>query len=93
MELVEDGKMRAQLFERDTNITNGDVISTSGSSGRYPQGFVIGIVEDVQQKPDGKTAYAVIQPSEDIKSVSNVCILTEFEGKGVQAGDESAGAE
>ncbi len=93
VELVEDGKCVLNYLQRETNITNGDVISTSGSSGRYPQGFVIGIVEDVQQKPDGKTAYAVIQPSEDIKSVSNVCILTEFEGKGIQAGDEGAEAE
>ncbi len=90
IELVEEGKCLLHYLQRETGITKGDVISTSGSSGRFPQGYVIGIVDDVLQKPDGKTAYAVIRPSEDIREVNNVCILIDFEGKGIQAGVSDA---
>ena len=70
-------------MQRETAVTKGDVIVTSGASGRFPANYVIGVVEDVKQKSDGKTAYAVIRPSEDIKQVNDVCVLTEFLGKGI----------
>ena len=89
MELVESGKCILGYLQRETGIAKGDVISTSAAGGRFPQGYVIGIVEEVKQKTDGKTAYAVIRPSEDIQSVNNVCVLTKFEGKGEQTdGDD-----
>jgi len=86
IDLVEAGKCQLQYLQRETGITKGDVISTSGAGGRFPQGYVVGIVEDVQQKSDGKTAYAIIRPSEDIQDVNNVCILIDFDGKGIQTG-------
>lgn len=79
---LEDGRCVLNYLQRETAVMRGDVVSTSGESGRFPKNYVIGVVEDVQQKSDGKTAYAVIRPSEDIKEVTNVCVLTEFEGKG-----------
>ena len=65
--------MYTSYLQRETGIAKGDIISTSAAGGRFPQGYVIGIVEEVKQKSDGKTAYAVIRPSEDIQSVNNMC--------------------
>ena len=83
IEWLEDGKCILSYLQRETAVTKGDVIVTSGASGRFPANYVIGVVEDVKQKSDGKTAYAVIRPSEDIKQVNDVCVLTEFLGKGI----------
>ncbi len=85
-DLVEAGFCQLLYLQRETGITKGDVISTSGAGGRFPKGYVIGIVEDVRQKSDGKTAYAVIRPSEEMQNVNNVCILIDFDGKGIQTG-------
>ena len=83
IEWLEDGKCILSYLQRETAVTKGDVVVTSGASGRFPANYVIGVVEDVKQKSDGKTAYAVIRPSEDIKQVNDVCVLTEFLGKGI----------
>lgn len=89
IELLDEGKCVLKYLQRETAISKGNVICTSGESGRFPKNYVIGVVEEVRQQNDGKTAYAVVRPSEDIKEVSNVCVLIDFEGKG----DADAAAE
>ena len=63
-------------------IKEGDIIVTSGIGGVYPENIIVGKVQSTQFNQDDATRYAVIKPYEDIKSVTDVVIITDFKNKG-----------
>ncbi len=68
---------------KEADIKVGDVVATSGKSGIYPEGCMVGTVVRVYDDPNGLSKHAVIQPMEDCFDVTTVFSITGFEGKGV----------
>ena len=68
---------------KDADIRVGDVIATSGKSGLFPEGTIVGIVTEVYDDPNGLSKHAVIEPIEDCFAVTTVFAVTGFEGKGI----------
>ena len=60
----------------------GDIVITTGISGIYPASVIVGEVVEIQLDDYDTTKYAVIKPYEDITSVLDVVVITDFEGKG-----------
>jgi len=79
--LSEEGMTRMELLPRSTVLAEGSLVVTAGTSGYYPQGLVIGTVENVKLAESGITKTAVIRPAADIVSVKHVFVLTDFLGK------------
>lgn len=80
--LAEDGKCRMSLIPRESGVAKGDIIQTAGTSGLYPQGIVIGKIEEVGFEPQGTMMYAVIEPTNTIRSIKDVVVITSFKGQG-----------
>ena len=56
--------------------TDRYLIMTSGENGLFPRGYVIGYVRSVQPDDSGMTAYAVIEPAEDLLHLDMVAAIT-----------------
>lgn len=68
---------------KEADIKEGDIVFTSGKSGLFPADVLVGTVTEVYDDPNGLTKHALIQPAENIKSVSSVFVITDFNGKGI----------
>lgn len=68
---------------KDADIEEGDVIFTSGMSGMFPGNIPIGTVKEVFDDPNGLSKHATIEPSEDVRGVTSIFVITDFNGKGV----------
>lgn len=80
--LSHSGKSKLSILSETTAIKTGDMIVTAGSSGKFPKGVPIGIVEEVSAEAHGVTMYAVIKPLVYVEEVTNVEVITEFLGQG-----------
>ena len=73
---------------KDADIEPGDVIVTSGQSGLFPEGLIVGTVKEVYDDPNGLSKHAVIEPAEDCFSITSVYAVVDFDGKGLSFDDE-----
>lgn len=60
----------------------GDIITTTGVSGIYPKGLPLGEVVDLGYDTYDSSYYAVIEPYEDLKRISDAAIIIGFSGQG-----------
>lgn len=63
-------------------LEKGDIVTTTGISGMYPSGLIVGEVKEVAFDEYDTSMYAVIKPFEDIRTVIDVVVITSFEGQG-----------
>lgn len=68
-------------LERNTAITKGSVICTTGIGGIYPKDLIIGTVTDVLSDKHGFSSYAVIDTQVNIPDLQSVFVLTSFNGQ------------
>ena len=76
------GLLRLSYLSGSTQVQEGDIITTSGEGGSYPQGLKIGTVQSVEKAENDISQYAVIRPFEDLTTVKEVFVITDFPGKG-----------
>lgn len=82
--LAQEGKLKMNYLSRDSGVASGDYVITAGSS-IYPAGLKIGEIEEVDQESDGLTLYAIVKPFADIQNLTQVCVITSFDGQGETA--------
>ena len=80
--LALEGRMRLNYLERTSGIIIGDTVVTSGLGGIFPKGLLIGKVTDIHMEVDGNTMYAELDPFVAIHNVSEVMVITSFDGQG-----------
>ena len=76
------GLLRLSYLSGSTQVQEGDIITTSGEGGSYPQGLKIGTVQSVEKSENDISQYAVIRPFEDLTTVKEVFVIVDFPGKG-----------
>ena len=81
-EYAQDGLCRLGYLDRQSSVTAGDLVITSGVGGKYPSGLVIGTISQVNQEADGISLYASVKPAADIADVRDVMIIKSFLGQG-----------
>ena len=90
--LAAQGLCKLGYLPRESAVTAGDIIQTSGLSSAFgmvfPKGLIIGKVTEVRAEPSGIVLYAVIEPTAKITSVKDVFVLTSFPGQGVTISSE-----
>ena len=82
MEYAENGQVEMRFLTAQNQLEEGDIIVTSGVGGIYPGELPVGEVVEKRQEENADSITAVIQPYEDIKVVTNVCVITDFLGQG-----------
>lgn len=80
--LADQGLVRLGFLEADHKVQAGDVVVTSGLGGRFPKDLLIGKAVEIKNSTTDVSLYATVQPFVDVKSVKDVLIITDFQGKG-----------
>lgn len=74
-----DEERKVLLFkiieESEQNIEKGDLVMSSGKGGVFPEGLLIGQVEDVMPDAYGLTSTALVTPAADMYDVNNVIVV------------------
>lgn len=70
-----EGLCKIEYIPADLDLSQGDVIETSGMGGIYPKGIIIGTVKEVRQGESDLDKYAIVEPAVDLKRLSQVVIL------------------
>jgi rod shape-determining protein MreC len=73
------GENRCQLkyLLRTEEVSTGDVVLTSGLSGHFPKGLLIGEVRKVEKKGRGVFQVAELVPSVDLTRLEEVLVITD----------------
>jgi rod shape-determining protein MreC len=79
---ADDNKTTLTKIDANAKIKEGDIITTSGIGGIYPENLIVGKVTDINYDKYDATKYAVVTPYENIKKVTDVVVLTDFKNKG-----------
>ena len=77
-DICDDNLTALTVLTEQNKIETGDIIVTTGMGGVYPPDLVIGTVSEVKYDAFDMSLFAVIEPYEDIKSISDVVIVTGF---------------
>lgn len=75
---AEKNQCKMIYIDKENSIKVGDLIITSGNSGLFPQGYIIGNVVETGIEESGLMAYAVIEPAINPKEVNNVMVIIDF---------------
>ena len=63
-------------------IEVGDIITTTGVSGLYPKGLVVGEVTEICYDNYNTSFYAVVKPYDNIKTIRELAVITDYSGQG-----------
>lgn len=77
--LMGQGQLSLSYLDGDTELESGAQVLTSGASGIYPSGLVVGTVEQVLTDASGMSRYAVVTPSAELDNVRQVFIIKDFD--------------
>lgn len=80
--LSDKGLTAMTKIPAQNTMQKGDIVITTGISGLYPATLMIGEVDEILFDEYDTSKYAVIKPFEDIKTVTDVVVITDFEGQG-----------
>jgi len=82
VKLCDNNQTTMTKLSAQNTMTAGDIIITTGVSGIYPPSIIVGEVVEIKFDEYDTSKYAVIKPYEDLTSVVDVVVITDFEGQG-----------
>ena len=81
-ELYNSGLCKLYGLDSSTSIVSGGIVCTSGAGGVFPDGLIIGEVTAVKNDDVSASYYAEIKPFAETSKISDVFVITSFEGQG-----------
>ena len=79
---VAEGDLREEiildLLPPEAEIASGSLVVTSGLGGNYPQGILIGSVDQVEQRPQSAFKRATVNPAAQMRELETVLVLISF---------------
>lgn len=66
-----------KYLPKESDVKVNDVVLTSGLTGRYPKGLLIGTVIDVGEEFSGLSRYAIIKPAVSLSNIEEVLIISQ----------------
>ncbi len=81
LSFAENGFCRFANLARSCSVAVGDYVITSGE-GIFPEGLLIGSVNNIGIDENNNSIYAEIKPFAEISELRSVMIITSFEGQG-----------
>lgn len=71
------GSLIMKYLPKESDIAVSDVVITSGITGIFPKGLVIGTVNSVGYEFSGLSKYAVIKPAVDLNALEEVLVINQ----------------
>lgn len=87
----DDNLTTMSKLSADHKVKKGDIITSTGISGLYPKGLIIGEVVDICYDTYNTSYYAVIKPYDNIKEITELAIITDYTGQGEVLINEKSG--
>lgn len=78
--LTSNENITFKYINKQNTIKPGDIVTTSGVGGIYPKNLLVGEILLIEQNTNNYDVTAQIKPFEDIKNISEVYIITDFNG-------------
>lgn len=78
---VAEGNLRSGIvlnLPSDADVTEGDLVVTSGLGGNYPPDLLIGEIKTVTVKPQSPFTASTLQPASDLSVLDTVLVLISF---------------
>lgn len=82
IQFANSGKVKMLYLTRDTEVQPGSIITTSGAGGVFPGDLLIGRADSVERSNADSSYYAILTPYVDVTEVTDVFVVTDFDGKG-----------
>lgn len=76
-----NGNCRLTGLNRNTAVSKGGIICTSGTGGIFPKDLIIGTVTTIEQSQIELSSYANLQLSVDTKDIHDCFVITAFDQK------------
>lgn len=88
-------KNQTMLTKLPTNhkVKEGDIISTTGISGLYPKDMIVGEVISIEYDKFDTSYYAVVEPYDVIRKLTEVAVIIDFTDQGEVLISESTDEE
>ena len=71
-----NGLCKMTYIPKDSTITIGDTIKTSGLGGVYPKGINVGKITVIHPENKGVSQYAEVEPCVDFNKLYEVFVIT-----------------
>lgn len=81
LDFAQNGMCRFANLARSCSVAVGDYVVTSGE-GIFPEGLLIGSVNNIGIDENNNSIYAEIKPFAEISELRSVMVVTDFEGQG-----------
>ncbi len=82
--LSEEGYIKLSGLTKNTPVVSGGIVCTSGIGGIYPKDLIIGTVKEIKTDVTGLNSYALITPEINYSQLTDVFVITDFEGKAAE---------
>lgn len=89
---AENGYCKMSYIDKESDVKKGDVVITSGSQ-NFPAQQLVGVVKETGIEENGLSMYAVIEPAVNPVQITNVFVITSFEGQNTDFSDEEKSDE
>lgn len=76
-----DGYCLMSYINKNSSLKVGEVVLTSGGS-VFPSDLTIGVIKEIYSDSNGLTLHAIVEPLESVFSITDVFVITSFEGQG-----------
>ena len=80
-QLSDEGHCSFTNLSAGTAVTDGGIVCTAGVGGVYPSDLIIGTVVDIVDASVDISASAIIEPGVDFSQLTDVFIITDFNGQ------------
>lgn len=77
--LMQENCCKLSYFTEDVTLFLEDRVITSGNGGAFPPGLTVGIVSELRSEAGGQSYYAVVRPTANINTLSQVFIIKDYE--------------
>lgn len=69
-------------LDSNTAVSGGGIVCTSGLGGIYPRDLIVGTVTQMKESDNDATVYGIVEPQANVNSLSDVFVITYFDGQG-----------
>ena len=85
------GEFKIGYLPKESAVSPGDIVVTSGRGGVFPKNLKVGTVTSVGTDATGMSLSAVCKPIVSMSNLKNVFVLTDFNGKDVSSASSTGG--